>query len=251
MSQLGKILLYVALAGGIASAIAGYMVIAKRGEDKNTIDQVSTAKTASDAATRKAEAEAKDAKQAESDAEAKATTMSSKVDDLNTQLATVQKQATDATTALQTATTATQTVQTQLDTINKTLNGQTADYYVQQAAKAQSDLQAAQAEQKIIQDQLDADKNQIATLEDAIQRAPSGKKPGVSGKVTFVDHAWNFVILDVGLNSGVVPNGELIVYRGRNFLGKVRVTKVDPSDSVAEILPDIKGDIQIGDAVLN
>jgi hypothetical protein len=29
------------------------------------------------------------------------------------------------------------------------------------------------------------------------------------------------------------------------------VTKVDPNDAVAEILPDIKGDIQIGDAVLN
>ena len=47
------------------------------------------------------------------------------------------------------------------------------------------------------------------------------------------------------------PNGELIVYRGQNFLGKVRVTKADPNDSVAEILPDIKGDIQVGDDVLN
>jgi chromosome segregation ATPase len=253
MSQIGKILLYVALAGGIAAAVAGFMLIQKRGEDKATIDQVTTAKTASDAATKKAEAEAKDAKQAESDAEAKAATMSSKVDDLNTQLATATKQASDAATALQTATTATQTVQAQLDAINKTLNGQTADYYVQQATKAQSDLQAAQAEQKIIQDQLDADKNQIAGLMADINNIKSGGStmPGVSGKVTFVDHAWNFVILDVGLNSGVVPNGELIVYRGRSFLGKVRVTKVDPSDSVAEILPDIKGDIQIGDAVLN
>jgi hypothetical protein len=75
--------------------------------------------------------------------------------------------------------------------------------------------------------------------------------PGVSGKVTFVDNAWNFVILDVGLANGVVPNGELIVYRNNAFLGKVRVTKVDPNDSVAEILPDVKGSIQIGDKVLN
>jgi hypothetical protein len=59
------------------------------------------------------------------------------------------------------------------------------------------------------------------------------------------------VILNVGLSNGVVPNGELIVYRGRTFLGKVRITKADQNDSVAEILPDIKGNIQIGDAVLN
>ena len=75
--------------------------------------------------------------------------------------------------------------------------------------------------------------------------------PGVSGKVTFVDNTWNFVVLDVGLANGVVPNGELIVYRGRSFLGKVKVTKVDPNDAVAEILPDTKGVIQIGDSVLN
>ncbi len=75
--------------------------------------------------------------------------------------------------------------------------------------------------------------------------------PGVSGKVTFVDNTWNFVVLDVGLDAGVVPNGELIVYRGKKFLGKLRVTRADPNDSVAEILPDLKGNIQVGDAVLN
>jgi hypothetical protein len=91
----------------------------------------------------------------------------------------------------------------------------------------------------------------VNDLMDALNRKDTGKMPGVSGKVTFVDRAWNFVILDVGVDSGVVPNGELIVYRGRQFLGKVRVTKVDPNDAVAEILPDVKGDIQIGDAVLN
>jgi len=48
-----------------------------------------------------------------------------------------------------------------------------------------------------------------------------------------------------------VPNGELIVYRGKTFLGKIRVTRADPGDSVAEILPDIKGNIQVGDRVLN
>jgi cell shape-determining protein MreC len=75
--------------------------------------------------------------------------------------------------------------------------------------------------------------------------------PGISGKVTFVDPVWNFVILDVGIAAGVVPNGELIVYRGNNFMGKVRVTKVDNNDAVAEIMPDIKGNIQIGDKVIN
>ena len=113
-------------------------------------------------------------------------------------------------------------------------------------------MPAAQAEQKIIQDQLQASEQKVADLTDAINRVNDhSKMPGISGKVTFVDHAWNFVILNVGLSAGVVPNGELIVYRGRDFLGKIRVTKVDPNDAVAEILPDVKGDIQVGDSVLN
>jgi multidrug efflux pump subunit AcrA (membrane-fusion protein) len=251
MSQLGKYLLYVAFAGGIAAAIAGYLLIQKHGGDAATLAQVQQAKTSSDMTAKKAQAEATAAKQAQSDAEAKATAANSKIDDLNTQLATAQKQAADATAAVQTANDATKAAQDKVDAMTKTLNGKTADELVADAAKAESDLQAAQAEQKIIQDQLQASTQQIADLQNAINNTKTGKMPGVSGKVTFVDHAWNFVILDVGLSAGVVPNGELIVYRGRNFLGKVRVTKVDPSDSVAEILPDIKGDIQIGDAVLN
>ena len=99
---------------------------------------------------------------------------------------------------------------------------------------------------------MQASQTQIADLQDALKRSKTGTQPpGISGKVTFVDHAWNFVILDVGISNGVVPNGELIVYRGRDFLGKVRVTKADPNDAVAEILPDVKGDIQVGDSVLN
>ena len=58
MSQLGKILLYVALAGGIACLVGGYMVIAKRGEDAVALKQSQDAKTASDAAAAKSKAEA-------------------------------------------------------------------------------------------------------------------------------------------------------------------------------------------------
>ena len=189
--------------------------------------------------------------QGKADSDTKLATATSKIDDLNTQLTATQKQTADNAASLQTANDAAKAAQDKLDAINKTLNGKSPQDLVDAAAKAQSDLAAAQAEQKILQDQLQASQSQIADLTDAINRAKTGQMPGVSGKVTFVDHAWNFVILDVGLSNGVVPNGELIVYRGRTFLGKIKVTKVDPNDAVAEILPDIKGDIQIGDSVLN
>lgn len=251
MSKLGKILIYVALAGALAAAIAGGLLIKKRWEDAAVLAQTQQAKAAAEQTIIKDKAENKALTEAKADSDAKLATATSKIDDLNTQVTTAQKTADDAKTAIANAETKAKTAQDALDAINKTLNGRKPEDYIADKTKAESDLAAAQAEQKIIQDQLQASQTQIADLQSAINRSKTGQMPGVSGKVTFVDHAWNFVILDVGLSNGVVPNGELIVYRGRTFLGKVKVTKVDPNDAVAEILPDAKGDIQIGDSVLN
>ena len=220
MSQLGKILLYVALAGGIACLVGGYMIIAKRGEDAVALKQETDAKTASDSAAAKAKAEAAAAKTAQTDAETKLATATSSLTDLNSQLDAAKKATTDATTALAAATDATKALQTKVDAMTGDLKGRSVSDYVADATKAKSDLDAAVAEQKIMQDQLDANKQQISDLMTDINNEKTHKMPGVSGKVTFVDHAWNFVILDVGLNSGVVPNGELIVYRNKNFLAK-------------------------------
>jgi hypothetical protein len=252
MSKLGKILLWVAFVGAIVAIGAGVALIFKYNDTKANLAQTQVAKAMDDQkiVKDKAEYDALTAAKAESDKELEAANAS--VDDMKAQLNTAIKQLSDATAAVQTANAATKTAQDKLDSINKTLNGKTADEIVADEAKAESDLQAAQSEQKILADQLQASQAQVADLQDDLKRSATGTQPpGISGKVTFVDHAWNFVILDVGLSNGVVPNGELIVYRGRNFLGKVRVTKAENNDAVAEILPDVKGDIQVGDSVLN
>jgi hypothetical protein len=252
MSQLGKYLLYFALAGAVVAALMGGLVIKQRWDDTATLKQTLADKTSAQQAAKKDLADAQAAKSAQADSDAKLTTATSTISDLNTQLEAAKKQVSDATAATAAANDATKTAQDALDAIKKTLNGKTAEEIVAAEAKAESDLTAAQSEQKIMQDQLQASQTDVSTLRDALRRsATSTQPPGISGKVTFVDHPWNFVILDVGISAGVVPNGELIVYRGRTFLGKVRVTKVDPDDAVAEILPDVQGDIQIGDSVLN
>jgi hypothetical protein len=251
MSKLGKILLWVALVGALVAVGSGVMLIGKYNDTKVSLDQSKQAKIASDAATKKAKAETEAITAAKKDSDDKLTALQSTVDGLNSQITDAKKTAADATAAVATANDKAKQAQDALDAVNKTLDGKTADDIKAAEAKAEADLTAAQSEQKILQDQVDASKQQIADLQDSLARSKTGKMPGVSGKVTFVDHTWNFVVLDVGLSAGVVPNGELIVYRGGNFLGKLRVTKADPNDSVAEILPDVKGDIQIGDSVLN
>jgi hypothetical protein len=252
MSKLGKILLWVALVGAIVAIGAGVALILKYNDTKLNLHNTELAKAADDQTIVKQKADYATLTAAKNDVDSKLTTANSKIDDLNTALAAAQKQASDASAAVATANAAAKTAQDALDAIHQTLGNETPQQYKDDKAKAESDLAAAQAEQKILQDNLQSSQQQVADLEDALKRSKTGTMPpGISGKVTFVDHAWNFVILDVGLSNGVVPNGELIIYRGGNFLGKVRVTKADPNDAVAEILPDVKGDIQVGDKVLN
>jgi FtsZ-interacting cell division protein ZipA len=252
MSNLGKILLYVALVGAVAALVAGGLLIKKRGEDALNLQQVTQQKAAAEDKAKAEAAELEKAVVAEKEAVDKAATVTASVDDIKKQLDTVTQQAKDAATALVSANEKAKTAQDALDKITASLNGKTVDEYVAAEKKAEDDLAAAQSEKKILQDQLQDSQQKLADKVDEINRSHKGTMPpGISGKVTFVDRTWNFVVLNVGLSNGVVPNGELIIYRGRNFLGKIRVTKADENDSVAEILPDIKGDIQIGDAVLN
>ena len=59
---------------------------------------------------------------------------------------------------------------------------------------------------------------------------------GLQGRILAVNPAWNFVVLNLGDRNGVVNNAELLVKRGTQFMGKVRVTSVEPSTSIADIV---------------
>lgn len=60
---------------------------------------------------------------------------------------------------------------------------------------------------------------------------------GLEGQVLAVNQGWNFVVLSIGDRQGAVANAELILKRGNSQIGKVRITSVEPSTSVADIVP--------------
>ncbi len=86
-------------------------------------------------------------------------------------------------------------------------------------------------------------KDQVATL-DKIVREYEGDKQnakelaGVSGKIMLVDPDWNFVILDIGTNDKLYPEAIMIVHRGEQLIGKVRISSVQKNMAVAEIIRD-------------
>jgi hypothetical protein len=59
---------------------------------------------------------------------------------------------------------------------------------------------------------------------------------GLEGRVLAVNPAWNFVVLSIGDRQGVMNNAELLLKRDGQYLGKVRITSVEPSTSIADIV---------------
>ena len=71
------------------------------------------------------------------------------------------------------------------------------------------------------------------------------------GSVLAVDPKWNFVVLDLGADKGMLEGGVLMVHRNSKLVGKVRIQEVMANRSVANLMAGWKlGDIEEGDQVL-
>ena len=121
-------------------------------------------------------------------------------------------------------------------------------------AKAQSDF----AEQKQMVETLNRNKveneEKLSSANKEIERYRSGvTKQGLTGKSLAVNSGWNFVVLSVGDRQGAASGGVMIVTRGGEPIGRVRITSIEPSTSIADIIPGSvrRGvTIQPGDAVV-
>ena len=74
---------------------------------------------------------------------------------------------------------------------------------------------------------------------------------GLRGKVLVTDPKWNFVVLNVGENQGVLEQGELLVNRNGRLVGKVVVRTVHKDQSIANVMPGWElGEVMEGDLVI-
>jgi hypothetical protein len=84
-------------------------------------------------------------------------------------------------------------------------------------------------------------------------REKSFYKAGIQGRILAVNSGWNFAVLSVGDKQGVMVNQTLLVVRGNQPLARLRITSVEPSTSIADVLPGtvVKGtSVQPGDTVI-
>jgi hypothetical protein len=72
----------------------------------------------------------------------------------------------------------------------------------------------------------------------------------LKGKIVTVDPKWDFVVLDIGDNQGVLQDGELLVSRDGQLVAKVIVRSVEKDRCIANIVPGWKlGEVIEGDEV--
>lgn len=115
----------------------------------------------------------------------------------------------------------------------------------------QSDLaELSQAHIEALE-QLQEFKELVQMLPPEVELADIRRAKPVDGKVIAVSETGTgLVIINVGRNKGVMKNMIFSVYRGDQFLGKVRVMRADKDYSSALEDPQFhRGDIQVGDEV--
>jgi hypothetical protein len=114
---------------------------------------------------------------------------------------------------------------------------------------AQDALDVANQEKMVLLRTVTRLTNELAKYEgeDATIKLPADLK----GKILVVDPKWDFVVLNIGDNEGVIQDGELLVSRDGKLVAKVIVRTVEKDRSIANIVPGWKlGEVIEGDEVV-
>ncbi len=113
-----------------------------------------------------------------------------------------------------------------------------------------------QAERDALKDENKTLSRNVTGLQTRLRRyEPDGSEvvlpPGTKGKVVAVDPKYDFVVLDIGGNQGLVEDAKMLVNRDGKLVAKVKITHVEPSRAIANIMPEWKqDDIVEGDQVI-
>lgn len=113
----------------------------------------------------------------------------------------------------------------------------------------QDELAASQGENKVLA-------QKIVKLETELARYVTPEKPvylpaSLKGKVLVTDPKWNFVVLSIGGDQGVLEYGEMLVNRDGRLVAKVVVCSVQKDRCIANVLPGWElGEVMEGDMVI-
>lgn len=242
-----KPLLIVTIVVSLAAAVLGFLNQGTLTQTRTERDSAQTELASTKDTLQKTSTELDTAKK---DIEAKAqeiTTLTGEKDKLNTELTATKQQVTDAqaklteaegnvSTLTAEATAAKEKIDA-LTTENETLKKSSTTGQTAEAPDTQAQLDELKAVNAKLEEQVAGLKSEVASAQAAVAEYRNNvSRPGIQGTILAVNQAWNFVVLSLGDRQGLKSNSELLVQRDGQLLGKVRVTSVEPSTSIADIL---------------
>lgn len=119
----------------------------------------------------------------------------------------------------------------------------------QEFKKLQDALEGVQAENVLLGKNLAKTKAALKRYTDPNE--PVYLRADLKGKVLVSDPKWNFVLLNVGEDEGVLQDGELLVNRDGRLVAKLVVRSVQKNRSIANVLPGWElGPVMEGDMVI-
>ncbi|MGV3533206.1 MAG: hypothetical protein ACO1QR_12610, partial [Chthoniobacteraceae bacterium] len=115
----------------------------------------------------------------------------------------------------------------------------------EQVAELRNNLnkkEAELAELRAVQDSLNArvqeTESRLQTAQTEVKRYQLGiAKQSLSGRILAVNQGWNFVVLDFGDRQGAAKDAPLLVLRDGTPIARLRITSVEPSTSIADVIP--------------
>ncbi|NBV23725.1 MAG: hypothetical protein EBS05_17615 [Proteobacteria bacterium] len=114
--------------------------------------------------------------------------------------------------------------------------------------KAKEELVTLKQEQRVINVQLTKTSGELNAI---LNPKGAVALPSLVGKVSAVDPKWDFVILDIGANHGLLRNGELSISREGRLIARVKAARVETDYAIANVMPGFKkSEIREGDSVL-
>jgi hypothetical protein len=121
-------------------------------------------------------------------------------------------------------------------------------------ANVKKELEEARQVQETLRNREKESAEKLAAAERQVQeyRRPI-ERAGLTGRIKSVTPGWNFVVIDVGDRRGATVNSPLLVYRDGAVVARLRITSVEPTESIADVVPGsmVRGQsIQPGDRVV-
>ena len=119
-----------------------------------------------------------------------------------------------------------------------------------QIKQLQDTVEVVNEEKKILQRRLTKAETELDRYRLVDYHGPA-LRADLKGKVMVADPKWDFVVLDVGENQGVLEWGELLVSRNGKLVAKVRVRTVEKDRCIANVMTGwALGDVMEGDEVI-